>query len=307
MKIIVIGAGMQGTLFAVRLASANHSVSLVARGARATELRQRGAIIEHAMSGKRQVVTLPVVESLDANAQADLSLVTVRREQINEVLPLLQAAPGVGRILFLVNNAGSSDFLFERLGRARIILGFPGAAGSLEAGIDRYVEVREQATVIEARAPDLCDLLRGAGFRVSLVPDMDSWLRRHAVFVTAVGGALYAVGGDTGALAHDKSLVRTVVVAVREGWAAMDRRSVGPASLALRAIFEWVPLPVATWYWQRLLGSARGRYYFAPHARHAVKEMVALAKDVRELMQGESALHLSQLYAAIDRVATNVP
>jgi 2-dehydropantoate 2-reductase len=249
------------------------------------------------------VATLPIAESLDPDAQADLCLVTVRREQLEQVLPVLQATAAISRILFFVNHACGSEFLFEALGRARTILGFPGAAGSIEDGIDRYVEVREQPTVIESRAGDLGEILRSAGFRVSLVRDMDSWLRRHAVFVTAVSGALYEVGSDARALARDKVRVRHFILAIREAWAAMDRRAVGPPPFALRAIFGWAPLPVAVRYWQRLLGSPRGEYYFAGHSRHAVMEMAALANDVRELLHGKPAPHLFGLYEAINRSA----
>jgi hypothetical protein len=34
----------------------------------------------------------------------------------------------------------------------------------------------------------------------------------------------------------------------------------GPAPLALCAIFQWIPLTFAIGYWQRLLGSPRGEY-----------------------------------------------
>jgi hypothetical protein len=132
---------------------------------------------------------------------------------------------------------------------------------------------------------------------------MDTWLRRHAAFVTAISGALYEVGGDAHSLARDNVRVRHFILGIREAWAAMDQRAVGPAPLALRAIFTWAPLPVAVLYWQRLLGSLRGEYYFARHARHAAMEMAALALDVREFLHGEAAPHLLRLYAAIDRAA----
>jgi len=246
---------------------------------------------------------LPVAETLQADARADLCLVTVRREQLTSVLPALREASGIDRVLFLVNHACGSEFLFDEIGRSRTILGFPGAAGSIECGVDRYVDVREQPTVIESTARDVGQVLRHAGFRVMLVRDMDSWLRRHAVFVTAVSGALYEVGSNARVLAKDSRRVRNLIVGIREGWEAMDRRSIGPAPLALRAIFQWVPLPFAMRYWQRLLGSPRGEYYFAQHARHAAKEMAALAADVRDLVQDEAAPQLLRLYAAINRAA----
>jgi 2-dehydropantoate 2-reductase len=303
MKIIVFGAGMQGTLFGVRLACAGHSVVLVARGQRAAQLRGTGAVIEHALSGRRQVATLPVVESLATDTRADLCLVTVRREQLEQVIPALRATADINRILFFVNHACGSGFLSDALGHTRTILGFPGAAGNIEFGVDRYVEVREQATVIASRGRDLGGILQSAGFRVSLVRDMDTWLRRHAAFVTAISGALYEVDCDTHALARDNVRVRDFILGVREAWAAMDHHAVGPAPLALRAIFTLVPLPVAVLYWQWLLGSPRGEYYFARHARHAAMEMAALAMDVREFLHGEPAPHLLRLYAAIDRAA----
>jgi 2-dehydropantoate 2-reductase len=293
---------MQGTLFGVRLASAGHSVVLIARGRRAAELRCSGAAIEQALSGKRQVVQLPVADALEADARADLCLVTVRREQLPQVLPPLRAARDVDRIVFLVNHACGSEFLFEALGRGRTILAFPGAAGSIEYGVDRYVEVREQPTVVESRAQDVGHTLRRAGFRVAFVRDMDSWLRRHAVFITAVSAALYEVGSDARALAEDSTRVRNFIIGIREGWEIMDRRAIGPAPLALRAIFQWLPLPFAIRYWQRLL-SSRGEYYFAQHTRYAATEMAALASDVRELLHGEAAPQLLYLYAAIDRAA----
>jgi len=83
----------------------------------------------------------------------------------------------------------------------------------------------------------------------------------------------------------------------------MDRHAVAPAPLALRAIFEWVPLPLATWYWKRSFASPRAEYYFALHARHAAKEMAALAADVRLHAEDQAAPNLYRLLGAIDGAA----
>jgi 2-dehydropantoate 2-reductase len=301
--IVVLGAGMQGTLYGGRLASGGHAVTLIARGQRAAELRAQGTVIENALSGRREVIQLPVRTELDKEVCAGLCLVTVRREQLERVLPALAAARGIARVVFLVNHACGSQFLFDALGRERVVLGFPGAAGGIESGIDRYVEIAEQPTVIEAAAPDIVTLFENAGFRVVAVRDVDSWLCRHAIFVTAACGALYEVGGDAHRLASDRAMLRTFVRAVREGWAALDRLGVAPPPLALRAIFRWVPLPLAVRYWERLFASSRGEYYFARHARHAPQEMAALAADVRALVSETQIPHWGRLSAAIDAAA----
>jgi len=302
-----LGAGVQGTLYGVRLALRGHSVTLVARSRRAAELREQGAVIEHASSGQRQVMPLPVSEQLPPHLRADLCLVTVRREQLMNVLPLLAAAHGLARVAFMVNHACGSESLFAALGRERTVLAFPGAAGGIEGGVVRYVEIPEQPTIVEAAATDVAGTLRDAGFRVASVHDVDSWLRRHAVFVTAVVGGLYEAGVDTLRFSSDRALLRVFVRAVREGWAALDRLGVASPPLALRAIFRWVPMPFAVRYWQQLLASPRGEYYFAQHARHAAREMAALAADVRALAPEIAMPHWDRLRVAIDAAAATPP
>ena len=83
MRIMILGAGVQGTLYGVRLARAGHDVTLIARGKRVAELRQRGAVIEDALSARTVRVQLPITERLTREMHADLCLVAVRREQIN--------------------------------------------------------------------------------------------------------------------------------------------------------------------------------------------------------------------------------
>jgi len=301
MIIVIFGAGVQGTVYGVRLARAGHDVTLVARGTRAAQLRTRGAVVRNATSGLTDTMQLPVAETLDPKIRADLCFVFVRREQLADVLPELKAASAIDQLVIMVNHANGSEWLFAALGRERVILGFPSAAGDIQIGVVDYVEVAEQPTTIERASPNIAAIVRGAGFRVALIGDVDSWLKRHAVFVTAVGGAIYLSKGDTLLLSKDKALIRTLILAVREGWSALDRLGVAPAPLTLRAIFSWVPLPFAVSYWRRLFGSPRGDLYFARHVRRAVVEMAALKADVDPYIVGHEATHLRFLFDAIDR------
>jgi 2-dehydropantoate 2-reductase len=280
-----------------------HDVTLIARGPRAAELRRCGAVIEEALTGRTDTVNLPVSERLSPDANADLCLVVVRREQITGILPDLAAASGLRRIVFMVNHANGSERILSALSPARVVLAFPGAAGHIKGGVDHYVEVDQQPTAVDASAEDVAALFRGAGFRVARVRDMDAWLRRHAVFVTAVAGALYEAGGDARRLAASPNGVTTFIKAVREGWSALDRRGVKSAPVALRTILCWVPLPLAIAYWQRLLRSPRGELYFAAHARRAPMEMAALAAEVGEFLDDVPTPCLDKLYAAVKAMA----
>ena len=50
---------------------------------------------------------------------------------------------------------------------------------------------------------------------------MDTWLKAHAFFVTAVSGAIYMAGGDCHRLSEDKATVVLMAKGVREGYAAV--------------------------------------------------------------------------------------
>jgi ketopantoate reductase len=300
LKIVILGAGVQGTVFAVRLALAGHQVTVVSRTARATELRHRGATIQDVETSRICTKVLPVLEKLPPDFSADICLVTVRREQIKAALPGLAEAIGIPRIVLLGNYAYCSGNLLGVLGRARTVLAFPGIAGYRDGDMIRYVDISRQHTVVEERAQDVAALFRGAGFPVDCVRDMEAWLERHAVFITAITGALYENDCDARLLAQNAEAVSRLIVGVREGWAAQDRKGVGAAPLALRTIFRWVPLRLSAIYWGRLLGSSRGDLYFARHARHAPAEMAALADAVRSSLHENYAPALKRLLASID-------
>jgi 2-dehydropantoate 2-reductase len=128
-------------------------------------------------------------------------------------------------------------------------------------------------------------LLRKAGLRVTLVRDPDAWLRRHAVMVGALTGALWRLGCDPIALVDSRDGVPDFIAAVREGYRALDAADVAPVSIALRAIFEWTPMAFSAAYWRRYLTGPRGELLFAAHARHAHGEMAQVAEEVAAIMR----------------------
>jgi 2-dehydropantoate 2-reductase len=300
LRIVILGAGVQGTVFAVRLAIAGHQVTLISRPERAIELRQGGATIQDLKTMRICTKVLPVLESLPPDFAADVCLITVRREQIETVLPDLAAATTIPRVVFLMNHANGSDNLLTFAGASRTVLAFPGIAGDRESSMIRYLDIPQQHTVVEQRAQDVVSLFRDAGFPVDAVRDMDAWLQRHAVFITAIAGALYENDCDVLSLAQNLEMINRFIVAVREGWAAQDRKGVGPAPFALRTMMYWVPLRLSERYWSRLLASPYGEIYFARHIRHAPAEMASLADDVRNFLREGEAPKLRRLLASID-------
>ncbi len=293
MRILVYGAGVQGSLYAARLAETGHDVTLLARGARPEMLGARGVVLDEALTGRRTLTRVRLTASLEPDSVYDLAMVAVRRDQVSDILPVIAAARRVPTVLFMHNHAGGSAALLNAVGAERVVLGFPGAGGDRVEGTVRYVLIPQQATTIgepsgrrTPRIRELRRLLRRAGFRTRVERHMDLWLSAHAVFVTAVVGALYLSDTDTRMLAADRHAVTRLVRGVQEGFQALAAGGSGTPPLNLRAVFEWVPRRIAVWYWQRYLSRPLAEVAFGAHARAARAEMAALACDIRKLVRG---------------------
>jgi 2-dehydropantoate 2-reductase len=128
-----------------------------------------------------------VAEHLAPYDQYDIALVAVRRDQLAEIMPELSSNRGVGSFLFMLNNPTGTVNLAQSLGRDRVLLGFPGAGGTREKHVIKYVMIAQQPTTLGGlgclqykKSRDIAKALRASGFRTSLSRDMDTWLKCHA-------------------------------------------------------------------------------------------------------------------------------
>ena len=91
MKILVYGAGNIGSLFAALLKESGEDVSILARGKRLADIRAHGIQLENVMTKKQTTARVKAVERLDASDDYDLILVTLPKNHVSEVLPILAA------------------------------------------------------------------------------------------------------------------------------------------------------------------------------------------------------------------------
>jgi 2-dehydropantoate 2-reductase len=81
-RILVLGAGVIGSVYAGRLLQAGHQVALVARGRRLTDVRAHGLVLEDAESGEHRELPIEVLDVPAADVRYDLVVVAVRCEQL---------------------------------------------------------------------------------------------------------------------------------------------------------------------------------------------------------------------------------
>jgi len=307
MRILIIGAGVLGSLYGSRCRAAGHGVVMLVRGRRLSDLRLGGLMLEDAVTGRRTFAPVHVIERLEVDDPYDLVIVPVRRTQLPAVLPLLEANRVTPNVLFMVCNPSGPDEMVAALGRERVLSGYAGAGGVLTGTVIRYAQVSPllQRTVvgeldgrITARLKAIRRTFREAGFPTTLSSNIDAWLKSHVAWVSPFAQALHREDGDIRQLAASAETVRLMVRAIREGF-----RSLRALGIPVTGRF-WVrsqaclPETALVRIWRAALRTQTARIGMAEHANAAREEMAQIAGEFRALVAkaGLSSPALDRLY-----------
>ena len=291
MRVLILGAGVIGSVYAGKLLQSGHQVMMLARGQRLADLRAHGLVLEDAESSRRTQLPVRAVETPGAGGRYDLVLVPVRAGQLTATLPILAAMTDASDVLFFGNTAGRSGPLTAALGK-RVLFGFPAAGGTRNGPVIRYVLIRQQKTTLgepggakSARVRRLQALFGGAGLPVVITANIDGWLLTHAAFVVPIPFALYRDGTDAAQLARDRETLRLMVRATRQAFEAL--RVVGNAEIPanLNVLYLRMLEAFAVRYWRRVLASPRGELWFAAHSRAAPEEMTSLGRELQAAVE----------------------
>ena len=175
MKIIIVGAGRIGSVFAFYLSRAGHDITVVARGARLEALNRDKAIVT--VDGR----TAPVdaVPSIDPTKPYDLLIITVPEHQVEALLSQMENS-AAKIILLMFNTFYGTERYRDVLGSGLLTAGFPNMKAYL--GNDRLNhKVDGPGMVTTLSRPDLAAVFKEAGLPTEVEPDMNAFLRSHVV------------------------------------------------------------------------------------------------------------------------------
>jgi len=274
MKVLMFGSGVLGSYYGARLAADGHDVTMLARGRRLEEIKEHGLVVVDDGTGERFDLRVPITAVLDPAERYDVIIVLVRAEQVADALPTIATNAATPTILFMNNTAAGPGILNDTLGSDRVMLGFPGAAGSKDGHVvhARVVHPLIQKTTVgesgggrSARATRIARMFKEAGFPSAVSGDMDAWLKTHAALVAPIANAFYMAGGDMLRLARTRDALVLATRAVKEGFRMLRCGGwpVTPSHLAL-ALAAPEPIMVALLGW-----AARTPYAEFIIARHA--------------------------------------
>jgi ketopantoate reductase len=298
MEVLLIGAGVIGTVYGSHLSADGQLVSVLAHGAHTDAIAEGGLAATDLATGVRTVAPVKVLDQA-SGVSCNLVLIAVRADQLGSVAGSLHSLAGRPALLFFGNNPYGHSGLPAGL-PGPVQLGFPGIGGSMVGGGAEYVRISQQPTTLETGGPaavtEFAAVMSRRGFAVTRTASIDGWLAYHAVFVGSIAAALYRFHGSAAELSADRPALSLMCRSIEEGFTALGRRGVSGLPRNLRVLHQPALRAVAVRYWAHTLASPVGEQCFAAHSRHAEPEMRALAAAaVRQAGSASNITHLREL------------
>jgi 2-dehydropantoate 2-reductase len=288
-RILIIGAGVNGSAVASGLFTGGVDVTVLARGRRLEELQAEGIVIENPFNHKRTITRVPLIDHLAPEDIYDFILVIVRKNQALDLLPLLSQNHSPN-IVFMGNNlVGPAEFI-NLLGRERVMMGAVYAAGKREGSLIRALVFKSAGSPfgeidgsITPRLKRLASILHQGGFKVELSSNIVDAQMTHGVGVAIIAMLVLKHGGKIRQLARSSDDLKLFVAARREGQGLIRHlgHQVIPKSEALLVKFPSFIQVIAM---RLLLNSKFGEVGLEYHVSQAPDEMHQMAMELRQLV-----------------------
>ncbi|MEK3722905.1 ketopantoate reductase family protein [Paenibacillus sp. FSL H8-0034] len=185
-RILIFGAGVIGSMYAIKFIEAGFDVTLFARSNRFKSLRENG--LQYKEKGKVRSIQVNVIDTLENDDVYDFIFVTVRYDRSESALLALKDNQSKNIVAMTNNPIGFSSWL-DIVGD-RLLPAFPGFGGQIKNGVlhARFLPKIIAATVfgemngvVTERIEHLAKLFKTAKLPYVIKKDMQAYLITHSV------------------------------------------------------------------------------------------------------------------------------
>jgi 2-dehydropantoate 2-reductase len=183
-RLLIFGAGVIGSAYALRLAQSGLDVTILARGKRLEVLRRDG--LKYNDHGTIKQISIKTIDHLNNDDIYDYILVPVRYDQAESALTAIKNNKSQ-TIVTLTNTMGYDRWL-EIVGD-RLVPGFPGAGGDIKEDVlyAQFGSERDQGTIfgeihgqITERVVELAQIFERVGLQYEIQGDIRAFHISHA-------------------------------------------------------------------------------------------------------------------------------
>lgn len=194
-RILIFGAGVIGSAYAIKLIEAGIDVTLFARSNRFKTLKENG--LQYNEKGAIKSIKVNVIDKLENDDVYDFIFVTVRYDKSESALLALKDNQSKNIVTMTSNSIGFSSWL--GIVGDRLLPAFPGVGGQIKDGVlyARFLPkiatmFGEISGLLTDRVENLAKLFKIVKLPYTINKDMKAYLITHSVSDIAMLGGLYS-------------------------------------------------------------------------------------------------------------------
>ncbi|RAW09585.1 ketopantoate reductase [Paenibacillus taichungensis] len=289
-RILIFGAGVIGSMYAIKLIEAGVDVTLFAQSNRSKSLRENG--LQYKEKNTVRSIKVNVIDRLENDDIYDFIFVTVRYDRSESALLALKDNQSKNIVTMTSNSIGFSSWL-DIIGD-RLLPAFPGFGGQIKDGVlhTRFLPKIIAATafgeingVVTERIENLTILFKTAKLPYVIKKDMQAYLITHSVSDIAMLSFLQS-GNKTidNKTARTRKTARKISVTLKAYLRAIQKAgvSIDPPMLNMVLKFPnlFLDLVFMTWLRTKMV-----RDMMLPdYASNANNEIVQLSNDLMKFL-----------------------
>lgn len=277
MRLLIYGAGVIGSLYAVLFKEAGYDTTIYARGHRLDILQNQGLLYKK--NNKIKKIDIIVLDQLNDDDMYDFIFLTVRENQLYQALIELKSNKSK-TIITMVNSLDNYEIWENIVGKGRIMPAFPGAGGTITNGtLDASLTPRfiQPTTFSEIsgkktkRAEQLSQIFKHTHIPFQQVNDMHIWQLCHLGMVVPLADAYYQTEHPE-SVGQDKVIMKKTARELKDNFKILydNLHTLSPYKMN---IFRILPMPILTYILSQTYKSRFGYTFMYQHAMKAPDEM----------------------------------
>ncbi|SFE07678.1 2-dehydropantoate 2-reductase [Paenibacillus catalpae] len=285
-RLLIFGAGVIGSVYALRFAQYGLDVTLLARGKRLDTLRRNG--LTYNDKGTLKQISINTIEKLDNDDIYDFIFMPVRYDQVESALSAVKN--NKSKTIVTLTNTIQYDSWLEIVGE-RLLPGFPGAGGDMKEGVlyAQFGSEKHQGTIFgevnglrTERVKELAKIFELADLHYEIQNDIQAFHVSHAA-LAIVNKHFYTKDGMVDIeTARSESVLRKIASDIKQNLHLVEQAGIPVIPAETRVLGEWDDSDIITHYRRMLSNDFIIDVKLGDHAVSQKAEIMLLDKEFQK-------------------------
>lgn len=255
-RLLIVGAGVIGSVYALRFAQYGLDVTVLARGQRLDALRRNG--LRYHDNGTIKQLSIKTMDKLEDDDIYDFIFVPVRYDQAESALSAIKN--NQSRTIVTLTNTIGYDTWLEIVGD-RLLPGFPGAGGDIKGDVlyAQFGSAKHQGTIFgetngirSDRVKELAKIFESVDLHYEIQEDIQAFHVSHAA-LAIVNKHFYTNDGMVDLeTARSESTLSKIAADLKQNLRLVAQAEIPVIPPETKVMEEWSDSDMISWYRQML-------------------------------------------------------